>query len=192
MTFDPSTADQTPSLDALWQQQSTLNVDTRKVVKMAKSQRLKQRFYIFLDVMSLTPYLLFLVWDIELTIFLKAFIAVNAFAGMIMIGYFIKLRWISAFGEYTSTEDYKTRLLQQLKNNAKIAFINKHLAWVSMLLAVSVIALHATFFEDEPFVFTKKIIMVSIIAPLLLVPWWIWASKRQARFEREFNTLSTM
>lgn len=192
MTFETSSSNHEQTLNALWQQQERLDIDSSKVIKMAKSQRLKQRFYMFMDMLSLTPWLLFFVWDIQLSLFLKVFIVLNAIAGTVMIAYFIKLRWISAFGEHSSTEDYKTTLLQQLKNNARIAFINKHLAWISYLAASLIIFLHALFIEQGPFEFTKKILVLGMVAPLMLLPWWIWASKRQARFEREYKNLHVM
>lgn len=180
------------NLDDLWQQQGEISVDTVEIVKMAKSQQWKQRLYMAIDIVGLLPLPLLLIFMDKLTPFLKAFIIVNAFAGAVMVAYFIKLRWAAVFSNHNNTEQYQQNLLQQLKNNARIAFVNKHVAWAVLLISIAAVAIHGWLIDEETSKTIRKMGLSFAIAGGFLIPWWFWASKRQLRFEREARNLQNI
>lgn len=172
-------------LSDLWLQQNSLTVNINEIKQQAISQTRKQRFYILIDILSLTPLILFLFIDIKLSPILKGFLGINFFAAFVTATYFIKLRWVSAFGNAATIEEYKSSLLKQLKNNAKIAYLNKHMCWV-VALAICVLLLLSGWFEVWTIEQTLKKTVVSLgMVTALLVPWYFWANKRQKRFENE-------
>ncbi|MFT6270583.1 MAG: Flp pilus assembly protein TadB [Alphaproteobacteria bacterium] len=180
------------NLDDLWQQQTEMSVDTVKIAKMAKSQRRKQRLYISLDIASLLPIPFIFIYLDNITAFLKAFLLINAIAGVVMVAYFIKLRWAAAFSNHNHTGRYQQNLLQQLKNNAQIAYINKHVAWMVLLLSIIVVAVHGWSIDEEILKTIKKMGLSFAIIGAFLIPWWFWASKRQIRFEQEALNLKSI
>lgn len=178
-------------LTDLWQQQDSLNVNIEKIKQQAISQTRKQRLYIFVDIISLTPLLLLFFIDIKLSPILKGFLGLNFFAAFVMAAYLFKLRWISAFGNAVTIQDYKTNLLKQLKNNAKIAYLNKHMCWI-VAVSICVLLLFSAWYESWTIEqFTKKTAISIGIVSLMLVPWYIWANKRQKRFEKEVLDFET-
>jgi Flp pilus assembly protein TadB len=180
------------NLDDLWQQQTEISVDTVVIAKMAKSQQRKQRLYIGLDIASLLPISLLFIFLDKLTPFLKVFLLANAIAGVVMVAYFIKLRWAAAFSNHNHTGRYQQDLLQQLKNNAQIAYVNKHLAWMLLFISILAVAIHGWWIDEEIMKTIKKMGLCFAIAGGFLTPWWFWASKRQIRFEKEARNLQSI
>jgi Flp pilus assembly protein TadB len=180
-----STNESQIDLTNLWKQQSKLAIDVDSIRQQAISQTRKQRFYILIDVLSLSPILLLFFIDLKLSPILKGFLAVNFCAAFLAAAYFIKLRCLSAFGNDTTIEEYKTSLLQQLKNNAKIAFINKHMCWIVMI-ALSALVLISAWHESWAVEQTLKKMAISLgLVSVILIPWYFWANERQKRFEKE-------
>jgi hypothetical protein len=180
------------NLEDLWQQQTEILVDTLVITKMAKLQQRKQRLYIGLDIASLLPIPLLFIFLDKLTPFLKAFLLANAIAGVVMVAYFIKLRWAAAFSNRDHTGRYQQNLLQQLKNNAQIAYINKHVAWIALFISILVVAVHGWWIDEEIIKTIRKVGLSFAIAGGFLIPWWFWASKRQSRFEKEARNLQSI
>jgi hypothetical protein len=182
------------NLNNLWQQQSEIAIDAPQIAelaKMAKRQQLKQRIYMAIDIASLIPVTsLFFFFD-RFTPFLKAFILFNLTAGVIMVGYFIKLRWAAVFSNHSNTKQYQENLLQQLKNNARIALVNKHIAWIALILATVVVIVNGWLINEELIKTVKKTALSFLLAGGFLIPWYFWASKRQARFEEEVSNLES-
>lgn len=172
-------------LAALWQQQPTLNVNVEEIVNLAKSQRRKQRFYMVLDFLSLLPLVVILFLDLKLSPLLQAFLLANAVAAIIVVSYFTKLRWHSAFGQLKSTTEYINVSLQQLRNNARIANINKHLAWVAAVGGILIVLAQIYLGEDE---IGSAFIRISVLI-ILLLTWTVWAYKREKRFLNEVKAL---
>lgn len=180
-----STNESQIDLTNLWKQQSNLAIDLESIRQQAISQTRKQRFYILIDVLSLSPILLLFFIDLKLSPILKGFLAVNFCAAFLAAAYFIKLRCLSAFGNDTTIEEYKTSLLQQLKNNAKIAFLNKHMCWIVMI-ALSALVLISAWHESWAVEQTLEKMAISLgLVSVILVPWYFWANERQKRFEKE-------
>ncbi|WP_371195096.1 hypothetical protein [Glaciecola sp. SC05] len=173
----------------LWQKQPTLKVNTAQIVKQAKQQRVKQRLYMALDVLGVLPVFILLAGDIELTPFLKWFIALNMLALALMLIHIAKLRWVAAFGQGKTTERYTRTLLQQLKNNAKIAYINKHSAWLALLVAICGVAINEYLYPKATPINWAEITLILGVGSIVIVAWIIWAHRRQMRFEEKAKEL---
>lgn len=187
----PPTSKAEIDLTNLWQQQSSLDINLEKIKEQAIAQARKQRLYILIDILSLSPILLLLFIDLKLSPILKVFLVINFFAAFLASAYFIKLRCLSAFGKNSTIHQYKTNLLQQLKNNAKIAYLNKHMCWLVML-AISTLILISAWHESWSIEQTLKKSGISLgLVSVVLVPWYFWADKRQKRFEKEAMDLQS-
>jgi len=172
-------------LTNLWQQQSSFDVNVKRIKKQSTVQMRKQRLYMLIDILSLLPFLLIFVIDQKLTASLKGFILANFIASVLTVTYIIRLRCVAAFGKSETIQDYKANLLNQLKNNAKIARLNKHLCWI-VVLALCVIFSVTAWQESWTLQQAIRKVGVSLsIVGLVLLPWFIWAAKRQKRFEDE-------
>lgn len=180
-----STREPEIDLTNLWKQQSSLNINIDKIRQQVIDQSRKQRLYIVIDILSLSPILLLFFIDLKLSPILKGFLVINFFAAFLATAYFIKLRCLSAFGNDSTIQEYKTSLLQQLKNNAKIAYLNKHMCWIVML-AISALLLISAWNESWSIEQTLKKTGISLgLVSVILIPWYFWANKRQKRFEKE-------
>jgi hypothetical protein len=176
-------------LAGIWQTQQTLKIDSQQVAKQAKEQVYKQRFYIFLDFLSLSPFALLFLIDFTFPTFLKVLTAIVFIAGLSMVIYFTKLRWNAAFAQTQTTADYLTVLIKQYENNALIARINKHSAWISCIVSVVAMALTLHFSERTWEERGLRVVIISIIMIVLLAAWYIWADKRQQRFKDQADRL---
>ena len=180
------------NLDDLWQQQDEIAIDINNIAKMAKVARRKQILYMSLDIASLIPLPLLFLYMEKLTPFLKGFLLVNCIAASVMVAYFIKLRWAAVFSNHNTTEQYQQNLLQQLKNNAQIAFVNKHVSWLVLFITVTVVAIHGWLIDEALMKTIQKVGLSFAVASAILVPWWFWASKRQKRFETQSQQLQNI
>lgn len=181
-------------LDSLWQEQSALNIDTNEVIRKAKSQQNKQRLYIALDLLSLVPFVLVLILIDEKAYAgpIIPFFWLNLIGSIVMVSYFIKLRWVSAFSSSKSTQDYTQNLLTQLKNNAVIARINKHMAWIASLLVIGFFMVDAYMRNDSIEQLSSMFMRLTLLAMILLTPWFFWCKSRQNRFNNEAKELKRM
>lgn len=183
------------SLETLWRTQEVFNLDIEEIKKSAIHHRRKQRRYIFIDVLSITPLFLFFFIDLDLTPFLKTLLWVNLLASTVVVVYLISLRWKAAFSQCKSTQEYTELTLKQLKNNAHIARINKHCGWLAIVIAISCVFMHGMLQDYSPEKILYKVGLVFVFTALLLIPWTIWAHKRQSRFTKEaeqFQNLVSM
>jgi len=176
-------------LEQLWQEQKTLRVDVSDITARAKKQQLKQRIYMALDVLGLLPIFVLLSADIRLTPFLKWFVAINLLVLTLMIAHLIKLRWVAAFSHAETTERFIETLLRQLKNNAKIAWLNKHSAWIALLIATLGLAINKYFYPKQNHTDWLELVTIFIATIAFVLVWTIWAHKRQKRFENEAKEL---
>ena len=175
---------QNDALGALWQQQAPIDVDLRKVERMAKSQQIKQRFYVFLDLLTMLPAWGILFLDLQFSQTIRVFLSLNAVLITVMVLFFIKLRWVSLFHSADSTSDYHTRLLKQL--------YNKHSAWLATIIIALVFTIDVFAEGDGQALLIKQLYLVAVMGFLFMLPWYIWAHKRQRRFEREAQNIETM
>lgn len=176
-------------LSSIWQGQSTHNADLQELVKQAKQQQVKQRLYVALDVLSLAPFLLAFNITLPAYPYLHILLFLLFVCSAIMVIYFLKLRWFAAFGGLHATKDFSDKLIQQYKNNALIAKVNKYTG-MAMLPVGVVSALIVSFAENKTMQDTfYSIGIVSMWMLALMVPWCIWAHKRQQSFEAKHMQL---
>lgn len=179
-------------LEQMWQAQSVHSLDMSEIEKHAKSQRTKQRFYIALDVLSLSPFAVLLLIDTKLSFAFYVFLACIFVSSAIMVAYFVKLRWLAAFGTITDLNDFTHTLIKQYKNNALIAKINKHVGWLSIIMCLCISFILQLTQNKE---LKEAISTTSAVFALALafgIPWCIWAHKRQKRFETQASKLEAM
>lgn len=179
-------------LSSIWQQQTSHTVDVQALIKQARSQRSKQRFYIFLDVLSLVPFLLFFILDFPNSVLLYVLLSVLFASSVVMVIYFTKLRWYAAVGDITNTNDYVSTLIKQYKNNAQIAKINKFSGYLVLPFGV-LISITLSLAENRPLQDTISNIFVTFGMMLVfMIPWCWWAGRRQLRFEQKCQQLSDL
>ena len=176
-------------LGALWQQQPNIEVDTNNIIKQAKSQRTKQRIYIFVDFFSIAVAWGLLFLDLSLNNFMKVFIVLNALITTVLFIFIIKLRWVSIFHTNSATINYQLRLRKQLHNNARIAFYNKHSTWLAWIFVTILISVNFYIEGLSQTIFLEQISLLALIGLVFLLPYYIWAHKRQLRFEKEIASL---
>ncbi len=176
-------------LSELWQTQTTAKLVPDNIIRRARSQRIKQRFYMLLDVLSLLPVAIYILMDIELPTTLHIFILLAGFLGLITIFYFAKLRWQAMVQSQLETEQYVIMLHQQLINNARIAFLNKHFGWIALLLLTSAFVINSIVTQssiEEMFGYIARALAYGLV---IVIPWSYWAHKREKRFKKEAEQL---
>lgn len=192
MSDENANSGNTQTLDALWQEQSTPAIDINKISQKAASQRNKQRLYMFLDVLSLSPFILVLVL-IDKTKYAGPIVPFFWFLLMssgFMVAYFIKLRWLIAFSSAKTTIDYTKTLITQLKNNALIARINKHMTWLAGTLLVGFLILDGYMRNYSSEQLLSILWRSLVFTSLIMLPGFFWCRARQARFEHEASQLT--
>jgi Flp pilus assembly protein TadB len=104
----------------------------------------------------------------------------------------IKLRWVSIFYTNSNTADYQARLLKQLGNNARIAFYNKHSTWFSGMMVTLFLIVQSYTADLSQSALIKQFTLLALICVFFLLPYYLWARKRQQRFEKELASLHTL
>ncbi|MDP2535203.1 hypothetical protein [Alteromonas stellipolaris] len=179
-------------LSALWQAQPVSNVDLEEVKKTFKSQTRKQRFYIMVDCLSLIPMVwMFMYYWSEFPPLVRIMnIGLIVFI-LPLLGYQLWLRRVAAFGSNAQTNNHVQQLKKQFKNNARIAFINKHSAWVAVLIVIAfnTIFTLAKAAEEREY---GLVLMVTAITAGIMAVWYVWAHRRQKQFEKKLTALNDM
>ena len=179
-------------LSALWQAQPVTTINIEEVKANLSSERTKQRWYMVIDALMLVPgvYVFMKYWD-NMTYVSHMIIVFMLITTSPFLIYQLWLRRVAAFYKNTQTADHLARLTKQIKNNVKIAWMTKHSTWLGMIFG-AVIALERYFFgELTPEIVMKMAIVMTSMSVVMLV-WYVWASKRQKRFERQLETLEKM
>lgn len=176
-------------LNALWQTQPVSTLDANDIVKRARTQRTKQRFYMFMDVLSMFPIFLYVYMDIDLPITLHVFVLLCGGLGVLTILYFAKLRWHGMFQDSLDTGQYTHLLYKQLRNNAQIAYFNKHCGWVMVLALLVAFFLNGLFTQASTESIIKDMLKALAFGMAMMVPWVIWAHRREKRFRQEAEQL---
>lgn len=176
-------------LSQIWQTQKTISANSEVVVKAAKSQRFKQRLYIALDIFSLSPYLILYKFIMNFDKWVQLFMFVLFLSTICMVFFLVRLRWLSAFTSMNNTYNYVATLKKQYKNNALIAKINKHSAWIAAILGFVLMyfiqAGKGLSLADS----FNKILLVSLFYLAFFIPWFVWSNKREQRFLKEYKAL---
>ncbi|MDY6976344.1 MAG: hypothetical protein SVW51_08985 [Pseudomonadota bacterium] len=184
--------EQNESLSALWQTQPVTAIDVDEVKSSLRSERTKQRWYMVFDSLMIIPaiYILNKYWG-NMTLVAQMMFVFMLVTSVPLLIYQLWLRRVAAFYKDSQTANHLTRLTKQIKNNVKIAFITKHSTWVAVVFGIAFI-LERYFFGDLT---PEKIIKMSIVMVLMtigMLVWYMWADKRQKRFERQLKTLESM
>lgn len=184
--------EQNEALSALWQTQPVTTIDVEEVKSSLRSERTKQRWYMVIDSLAFIPavYLLINNWD-KFTFVAHAMFIFMLITALPLLIYQLWLRRVAAFSKDTKTADHLIKLTKQIKNNVKIAFITKHSTWTAVLFGYAFLLERYFFGDPAPEKITKMTIVMTSLSIGMLV-WYVWAHKRQKRFERQLKTLESM
>ncbi len=184
--------EQNETLSALWQNQPVTAIDVDEVKSSLRSERTKQRWYMVIDSLAFIPavYLLITSWD-KFTFVAHAMFIFMLVTALPLLVYQLWLRRVAAFSKDTQTADHLIQLTRQIKNNVKIAFITKHSTWTAVLFGYAFLLERYFFGDPTPEKITKMAIVMTSVSIGMLV-WYIWAHKRQKRFERQLDRLENM
>ncbi len=184
--------EQNDALSALWQAQPVTTIDLEEVKASLSSERTKQRWYMLVDSLAFIPavYVLVITWE-EFTFVAQAMFLFMLITALPLLVYQLWLRRVAAFSKDTQTADHLMQLTKQIKNNVKIAVITKHSTWTAVLFGCGFLLERYFYGELTPEKIVKMAIVMTSISIVMLV-WYVWASKRQKRFERQLETLQKM
>ena len=179
-------------LAELWQAQPVTAINLEEVKENLRSERTKQRWYMVIDSLAFIPaiYLLFNSWD-KFTFVANAMFVFMLITALPLLVYQLWLRRVAAFSKDTQTVDHLIQLTKQIKNNVKIAFITKHSTWTAVLFGYAFLLERYFFGDPTPEKITKMAIVMTSLSIGMLI-WYVWAHKRQKRFERQLKTLESM
>jgi len=180
------------TLSALWQAQPIAAIDLEKVKANLSSERKKQRWYMAIDFLAFVPgaYLLIKYWE-ALSLTAQTIYVLLICSAIPLLFYQLWLRRVAAFYKDSQTVDHLTQLTKQIKNNVKIAFITKHSTWVALLFGFAFITERILFGELTQEKVTRMAVVMTSMSVVMLI-WFIWAQKRQKRFEHQLKTLESM
>ena len=184
--------EQNDALSALWQAQPVTTINLEEVKASLSSERTKQRWYMLVDSLAFIPavYVLVITWE-EFTFVAQAMFIFMLITALPLLVYQLWLRRVAAFSKDTQTADHLMQLTKQIKNNVKIAVITKHSTWTAVLFGCGFLLERYFYGELTPEKIVKMTIVMTSISIVMLV-WYVWASKRQKRFERQLETLEKM
>ncbi len=184
--------EQNDALSALWQAQPVTTINLEEVKASLSSERTKQRWYMLVDSLAFIPavYVLVITWE-EFTFVAQAMFLFMLITALPLLVYQLWLRRVAAFSKDTQTADHLMQLTKQIKNNVKIAVITKHSTWTAVLFGCGFLLERYFFGELTPEKIVKMAIVMTSISIVMLV-WYVWASKRQKRFECQLETLEKM
>jgi hypothetical protein len=180
-------------LSQLWQGQTAEQPDINAITKKWRWTKVKQRLYVCLDVLSVViPFVFIWQYMDELDIVTKRIVLAILLLSIPFVVYLTWLRRFSLGWSSESTEKYIQQLQKQLANNSKIAFITKHSIWpVLVLLGIQYFALfYYDVFPIEKLI--HKAVISSCIVAVVFIAMWIWADKRQKRFDKELLELNNL
>ena len=91
-----------------------------------------------------------------------------------------------------SSKDFTDKLIQQYRNNARIAKVNKYTGMATLPVGVFA-ALIVSFGDNKTMQDTLYSVgFVSVCLLVLIVPWCFWAHKRQQSFEAKHEHLKAL
>ena len=184
--------EQNDALSALWQAQPVTTINLEEVKASLSSERTKQRWYMLVDSLAFIPavYVLVITWE-EFTFVAQAMFIFMLITALPLLVYQLWLRRVAAFSKDTQTADHLMQLTKQIKNNVKIAVITKHSTWTAVLFGCGFLLERYFYGELTPEKIVKMTIVMTSIS-IVMLGWYVWASKRQKRFERQLETLEKM
>lgn len=176
-------------LSSLWQAQPVTTIDVEKIQRDYRRQTIKQRCYMLLDILGVLPavVLVWFAWD-ALSAVAAGMIVGLGVVMVPVVGYLVWLRRVTAFGRAHSTTEYLEQLTRQMKNNARIAWLTKHSAWLTPLF---IAVFYLVIFLQGELPEEKYALVGGALALMCLVMagFYRWAHKRQQHFIRQFDAL---
>lgn len=172
----------TDKLQALWQQQTTPPLDVRRIQRDCRRQVWRQRIYLAIDLLSTVGVIGYLavVWH-DLSTLTASFVAAIILLTLPMLVMLVRLRWLAVRGFQSATADYLALLIKQMDNNAHIARITMHSAWMCEVLLL--VTLGAMWLSGElPASRQLKVLIAVTGVTLSMIACYIWAHRRQQRF----------
>lgn len=184
--------EQNDGLSALWQAQPVTSINIEEVKASLSSERTKQRWYMVIDSLAFIPaiYLLVNSWE-KFTFVAHAMFIFMLVTALPLLVYQLWLRRVAAFSKETQTADHLSQLTKQIKNNVRIAFMTKHSTWTAVLFGCGFLLERYFYGELSPEKIMKMAIVMTSIS-IVMLAWYVWANKRQKRFERQLETLENM
>ncbi len=179
-------------LELLWQQQSVQQVDIEKIERQFKTQRWKQRCYLVADILSLLPIAYVLIFMQEkLSQLTFALIIGVGLISLLFVGALIYFRRHAAFHRHSNTHDYLSSLRKQILNNVVIARLTRHFCWVVLvgMAAFYGILYWADELNPERGVTYILVLVASVISTFAC---YVWALKREKRFQAESERLEAL
>jgi Na+/H+ antiporter NhaB len=163
-----------------------------EVKKTFKSQTRKQRLYIMVDCLSLIPMAwMFLYYWSEFPPLVRILNVGLIVFILPLLGYQLWLRRVAAFGSNAQTKNHVQQLKKQFKNNARIAFINKHSAWLAVLIVIAFNTIFTLAKAAEEREYGVVLLVTAVTAGIMAV-WYVWAHRRQKQFEKKLTALNDM
>jgi hypothetical protein len=178
-------------LNQLWQGQTAEQPDIQAITKKWRWTKVKQRLYVCLDVLSVViPSVLVWKYMDKLDVFTQRYMIGLLFISIPFVAYLTWLRRFSLGWSSESTEQYIQRLQKQLANNSKIAFITKHSVW-PVLVLIGIQHFSLFYYDVYPMEqLIRKVVISWFIVTVMFIAIWIWADKRQKRFDAERDDLN--
>ena len=180
-------------LNQLWQGQTSEQPDIQAITKKWHWTKVKQRVYVCLDMLSVVVPLGFILHSMDrLDVFTQRYMLGLLILSVPFVAYLTWLRRFTLGWSSESTEQYIQRLQKQLANNSKIAFITKHSTWpITVIIGMHQFSLY--YYEVLPLEkFIRKAVILLPIISVLFIGIWIWADKRQKRFDKESDDLNKL
>jgi hypothetical protein len=180
-------------LGQLWQEQPVEQPDFDAICNKWRLIKIKQRFYVLLDWMSVVFCIGVMVFYYDkLTDFLRVIFVVLTFVSIIWMAYNTWLRRFALSGAELTTDAYLTRLKKQLTNSIKIANLCKYSVWPMLAFAVLVEIgiIYFDGYDSEKII--RKLLFVFTYYGVMFTGLWVWASRRVKRFKRELMSLNEL
>ncbi|MCC2616987.1 hypothetical protein LJ739_12110 [Aestuariibacter halophilus] len=183
-------SDNPDPLQRLWQSQQTQHPDLDKLRRDWRLIRYKQISYMTLDILGLLtgPLLLWLMAE-RMHWFEFAWLVAIVVLATPLTGYVLWQRRDALRTREIATQDYLVLLLNRSRRNVKIARVTRHsvIALVPMFFI-----LHAGVYWLDAYPMERwlnKVIASTVILVVLLPAMWLWARRRERRFEQESRQL---
>lgn len=186
-------SDKHDPLNQLWQGQTAEQPNIQAITKKWRWTKVKQRVYVCFDVLSVVIPFGFIWHSMDkLDVFTQRYLMGLLILSVPFVAYLTWLRRFSLGWSSESTDQYIQRLQKQLANNSKIAFITKHSIWpVLVLIGIQHFSLfYYDVFPIEQLI--RKAVISSLIVTVMFIAIWIWADKRQKRFDAERDDLNKL
>ncbi len=179
-------------LASLWQAQPVSTIDIEKIKKDYRRQQVRQRCYMLLDIVSVLPVavLLWYSWS-TLPQTTAIMVIILGLVMLPMLGYLLWLRRVTAFGGLSNTTDYLALLTRQMHNNARIAWLTKHSAWLMSLFII--IFYGVTYGQGAlpPQKYVQVLIALAVMVVVMAIV-YRWAHRREQRFRQRYASLRAL